>query len=167
MRYLIAILGIILIFVASGCSTSSLPSKTISISGAIEVPIPVNSERYWVDDGPLFVAKKEPLITYRVIDKNELEFSGTEKSVYDFFASSFSNPDGVVEKSFRDSHDSYAYRKKSKNGMDFYIFSKTNESKAYIVSGSMTVSVEVQVTGKEAASIVDGILEKARLTKGD
>jgi len=66
----------------------------------IEVPLVAESGKYWIDNGPLFVANRNPLITYRVISKDELEFSGAEKSVYEFFESSFSDPEGIAKCDF-------------------------------------------------------------------
>lgn len=168
MRYHFARIGIVgFLLVLTACSTVSTSQKNISISGVIEVPLPVDSDTYWLDSGPLFIVSKDPLVTYRVISKEELEFVGTEKPVYKFFRSSFLDPEGVAEESFRDSHDSYEHRKQHRDGMDFYIFSKSDESKAYVVSPSIEIGLEVQVTGPASISIVEEIIDNTQLTKGD
>lgn len=168
MKYLLTGLGLIALLVTlASCSTLDKKGKTISISGAIELPLSGESGKYWIDNGPLFVTNRNPLITYRAISKEELEFVGTEKSVYDFFESSFSTPEGVAEDAFRNSHDSYELRKQITNGMTIYIFSKADETKAYIVSGSMHFGLEVYAEGTTSNSIVTKIITKAKLTKGE
>src|SRR5690554_6247309 len=106
MKYPFSRFGLAVLLIAlTACSTSIHREKSISISGAIEVPLVEESNKYWIDNGPLFVANKDPLTTYRVISKQELEFAGSEKPVHEFFESSFSTPEGVTEESFRNSHE--------------------------------------------------------------
>lgn len=157
----------VLLIALTACSTSSHRGKSISISGAIEVPLVEESNKYWIDNGPLFVANKDPLTTYRVISKQELEFAGSEKPVYEFFESSFSTPEGIAEESFRNSHGDYEFSKVHRSGMDIYVFSNADESKAYITSRSLAVGVEIYVEGPKARDILSSITGKAKLTKGD
>ena len=156
-----------LLIALTACSTSSYRGKSISISGALEVPLVENSEKYWIDNGPLFIANKDPLTTYRVVSKQELEFAGSEKPVYEFFESSFSAPEGIAEESFRNSHEEYEFSKVHKSGMDIYLFSNVDESKAYITSRSLSIGVEIYVEGHRSRHILTSIISNAKLTKGD
>lgn len=156
-----------LLIALTACSTSSYREKSISISGVIEVPLVEESDKYWIDSGPLFVANKDPLTTYRVISKQELEFAGSEKPVHEFFESSFSTPEGITEESFRNSHEDYEFSQAHRNGMNIYVFSNANESKAYITSRSLAVGVEIYVEGPKARDILARITSNAKLTNGD
>jgi len=168
MKYPFSRFGLAVLLIAlTACSTSIHREKSISISGAIEVPLVEESNKYWIDNGPLFVANKDPLTTYRVISKQELEFAGSEKPVHEFFESSFSTPEGVTEESFRNSHEDYEFSKVHRGGMDIYVFSNADESKAYITSRSLAVGVEIYVEGPKAGDILSSITGKAKLTKGD
>ncbi|SFC11744.1 hypothetical protein SAMN05660479_01167 [Microbulbifer thermotolerans] len=129
--------------------------------------MPLESNKYWVDDGPLFVVNRNPLVTYRVIDQEELGLYGSENTAYDFITSSFSNPRGVFEESFFNSHKEYDLLHKEKNGLDFYILSKENESKAYVVAKSIDNCLEISVFGANAHSVLSDIIDKARLTNGE
>ncbi|MCF6211590.1 MAG: hypothetical protein L3J88_08750 [Gammaproteobacteria bacterium] len=168
MKYLLTrfVLMMLLVTLIS-CSTLDHREKTISISGVIEVSLVANSGKYWIDNGPLFVANRNPLITYRVISKDELEFAGSKKTVYEFFESSFSDPEGISEEAFRNSHESYEFHKKIIRGLTIYVFYKANESKAYIVSNSMHFGLEVYAEGPTSNVIVNKIIDSTRLTKGN
>jgi len=168
MKYLLTRFGLVTLLVTlASCSTLDHRAKIISISGVIEVPLVAESGKYWIDNGPLFVANRNPLITYRVISKDELEFAGAEKSVYAFFESSFSDPEGIAEEAFRNSHESYELHKQIIRGLTIYVFSKANESKAYIVSNSMHFGLEVYVEGTTSNAIIKKIITNARLTEGN
>ncbi len=69
-----------LIAATSACVSHNNSSVTfVSVSGKIELPIITPQNKYWLDTGPLFVVSQNPLISYRVIHKDEIEFSGSEK----------------------------------------------------------------------------------------
>ncbi len=161
----IALLALLVFFTA--CSAAPYTPRTISISGVIELPLPLDSKNYWIDSGPLFVSNTKPLITYRVISKEELEYAGSEKTVYEFLKSSFSDPEGVVEESFRISHDLYDFHKRHEGGIDIYILSMSGESKAYIASENMHIGVEVGVDGPKSNSIMNEIINNIKLTIGE
>ncbi len=168
MKYLLARFGLLALLVTlTSCSTLDQRAKTISISGVIEVPLVAESGKYWIDNGPLFVANRDPLITYRVISKEELKFAGSEKPVFEFFESSFSAPEGIAEEAFRNSHESYELHKQIVSGLTIYVFSKANESKAYIVANSMHFGLEVYANGPSSNAIVKKIITNAKLTKGN
>lgn len=163
-RFMRMLGGISLILALSACSSIGKQDKVLSISGAIEVPIVVDAEKYWVDSGPLFIVSKAPLITFRVIDKEEIRFVGSEKSVYEFFVSSFSTPSGIAEEAFRNSHNDYKLNKIMRGGLTIYTLTKSNESKAYIVSKSMHFCLEVSAGGETSDLLFSNIINKARLT---
>lgn len=168
MKHYTVILGsIILLFFVTSCSTTDYETKTISISGAIELPLVTKGERYWIDDGPLFIASRNPLVTYRAIKKQELEFAGTEKPVYEFFESSFSNPEDIVEQSFRNYHSSYELNEKSTSSLNIYSLSKHDDSKAYIASPFLNFGVEVYVKGNTSRIILQKIIDDVNLTNRD
>ena len=168
MKYLITRLSLIaLLATLSACTTIDHKVKTISISGVIEVPLLAESDKYWIDNGPLFVANRNPLTTYRVIDKEEIEFAGSEKPVFEFFESSFSEPEGIAEEAFRNSHDSYKLHKQMISGLTIYVLSSPNESKAYIVSNSMHFGLEVYAVGPSSNVIINKIITNAKLTIGN
>lgn len=168
MKYPLSRFGLVALLIAlAACSTSTYREKTISISGAIEVPLVEESDKYWIDNGPLFIANRDPLTSYRVISEQELEFAGSEKPVYEFFKSSFSDPEGIVEESFRNSHEDYEFSKVHRSGMDIYVFSNVDESKAYIAASSLSVGVEIYVEGPRSKEILENITSNAKLTKGD
>ena len=168
MKYLMTRLGLIALLVTlSACTTIDHKVKTISISGVIEVPLLAEGDKYWIDNGPLFVANKNPLTTYRVIDKEEIEFVGSEKPVFKFFESSFSEPEGIAEEAFRNSHDSYELHKQMINGLTIYVLSNSNESKAYIVSNSMHFCLEIYAAGPTSNAIIKEIITNAKLTIGN
>lgn len=158
---------IALVFFFSACTAVPPSPKVISISGDIDLPIPLGSNKYWMDDGPLFLANKSPLVAYRVIDKEELNLSDSDKTVYEFMVSSFSDPEGIFEKSFFNAHKEYDLKHKSKNGLEFYILNKKNEAKAYIVAKSVRSCVEVSVIGPDALLILDDIVSEVKFTKGE
>lgn len=168
MKYPLSRFGLVIILIAlTACSTSSPRVKSISISGVIEIPLIGSSGKYWIDNGPLFIANRDPLTTYRVISKQEIEFAGSEKPVYQFFKSSFSEPEGITEKSFRDSHEDYEFSKLYKDGMDIYVFSNINESKAYITSSSLAIGLEIYVKSPASREILVNITTNTKLTKGE
>jgi len=156
-----------LIFFLSSCSAVPVSPKVVSISGEMELPLSMESNKYWVDDGPLLVISKNPLVTYRVIGRDELNLSGSDKTAYEFMASSFSNPEGVFESSFFNSHKEYELIHKEKDGLVFYILEKENESKAYIAAKSISRCLEVTVIGTDAHLILSDIIDEVRLTKGE
>lgn len=167
MKYPLSRFGLVILLMAlAACSTLNHRGKSISISGAIEVPLIEGSDKYWIDNGPLFIANRDPLTTYRVISKQEIEFAGSEKPVYEFFKSSFSEPEGIVEESFRNSHEDYEFSKQHSSGMDIYVFSNIDESKAYIASSSLAIGVEVYVKGPRSKEILVNITTNTKLTKG-
>jgi hypothetical protein len=158
---------LVFLMALTACSTPSYREKSISISGAIEVPLIGDGDKYWIDNGPFFVSNRDPLITYRVISKQELEFAGSDKPVYEFLKSSFSEPDGIVEESFRGSHEGYEFSKLHRSGLDIYAFSSADESKAYISSSSIDFAVEVYSEGPRSIETIKTITNSAKLTKGD
>lgn len=158
---------VLLIFFLSSCSAIPASPKVVSISGEIELPLLLESNKYWVDGGPLFVVSKNPLVTYRVIDRDELNLSGSDNAAYEFMASAFLNPEGSFENSFLDSHKEYELIHKEERGLDFYILEKENESKVYIVAHSVAYCLEVAVIGSDAHLILSDIIDEVRLTKGE
>jgi hypothetical protein len=168
MSHIMIKLGLMALLLAlTACSTLDHKEKVLSISGVIEVPLTTESGKYWIDNGPLFIVNRNPLITYRVISKEELDFAGSDKPVYEFFESSFSTPEGVSEEAFRNSHNSYELNKQIKNGLTIYVLSKANESKAYIVSNSMHFGLEVYAEGPTSNVTLKNIITNTRLTKGN
>ena len=152
-----------LIILVAGCSTTSSNKKGLIVSGNIELPLLFESNKYWIDNGPLFVTSLKPLITYRVINKSEIEFIESDKSVYNFFKSAFSNPEGISEKSFFSSHKEYDMTQQNNNELEFYILSKNKESKAYIISESIDIAIEVLVQGTGSLSIINNITKNTKL----
>lgn len=54
----------------------------------------------WLEKQVTLVVTNEATLSYRVIDKAEMEFIGTTKSPYDFFKSAFSGAADDIERSF-------------------------------------------------------------------
>jgi len=152
---------VLLIFFLSACSAVPVSPKVVSISGEIELPLPLESNKYWLDEGPLLVVSKNPLVTYRVIDRDELDLAESEMTAYELITSSFSNPEGIFEESFSNSHKEYDIGYKEMGRMSFFILAKSNEAKAYIVGKSISSAIEIGVIGRDAHSkllnIIDGV----------
>lgn len=157
-------LAISLIALAA-CSTATQTQKTLSIFGRIEFPLVTDGDKYWLDAGPFFVASKNPLVAYRVISKEELEFIGSEKSAFEFFKSSFSNPEGLIEESFRESHKDYAFGTLKHRGLDIYLFSNKKEARAYVSAASLSFVVDVYSRGENSKEVIETIIKNAKFTE--
>ncbi|WP_236631452.1 hypothetical protein [Endozoicomonas numazuensis] len=154
---------LIAIIFLSGCSTIESKQKSLVISGNIELPILLENDKYWLDSGPLFISSLSPLITYRVINKSEIEFAESEKTVYNFIKSSFSNPEGISEESFYNSHKDYKLTKNNNNNIELFILSNREESKAYIVSESIDFGIEILIQDSDSLSVINKLSKGIKL----
>ena len=153
------------IAIASACANTS-PPVNLSISGKINLPIITSQKKYWIDTGPLFVLSRDPLISYRVINKDEIEFSGSKKNVYDFFHSVYASPNGDSEISLAESYKSYKKSHQAIEGLDFHTYTGNGEIKTYITSKELAIGVEVYISGEENSHILSTIIKHANLTQG-
>jgi hypothetical protein len=153
-------------FLLSSCSSVENNQKIISISGEVELPLPISSNKFWINSGPLFVASQTPLITYRVIEKKEIKFIESNKSVHDFINSSFLNPKGISEESFAGSHNEYKLESRKQNDFSIHALTKPNESKAYITSKKIDFGIEILINGENNQKLIKQIITKVTLTTG-
>ncbi|WDD99836.1 hypothetical protein [Thalassomonas actiniarum] len=144
-----------LIFFIASCATHHdtevKKAGAISISGLIKLPLLYDSKEYFIDDGPLFVMNKSPLAAYRVIDKQEIEFLGSSKSVYDFFIDAYHSPKEINEISFAESLANYNRKHTKKGTLEFLIYEKNQKVKIYVIAKELDFAVEATLAGNEKA----------------
>jgi len=148
------------------CATNA-NDKVISFEGFIEIPSVGESDKYWVTSNSFFMNNKDPLIAFDIMDKDDVQFIGSEKTAYDFLKSAFSNPNGDAENLFRTSFSSYSLEQKSYGEIKAFILSEGEEIKLFILSEKMPFALNVSIIGKDNKVILNKILSNMKLTDKD
>ncbi len=162
-----AILSLLLITISACVNHNNSSITHLSISGEIDLPIMTPQKKYWLDAGPLFVVSKNPLISYRVIRKNEIEFSGSEKSVFDFFQSVYTSPIGDSEDSLAESYKNHQKSYELNRGLNFYTYKNSYEAKVYVTSKKLDIGIEIFINSENNSIILKKIIENINLTQGE
>jgi len=140
-------------------SFSSEPG--ITIANSLWFPKLIRTGEIIVDKGPLIaIASNKSYVSYRQIEKNEMEFVGSKKSPYNFFKGTFTNPSTTVECSFLDgfrnakNRSYYVVR-----DLEFFVHEMKEYIKIYVLS--KTLDVVVEVSAKEPPDeVVNDIIYK-------
>ncbi len=126
---------------------SSYPSleEGLTMSNTLWLPKLIDEKEIIVDKGPVVIMVSGDLyISYRVIDKNEVEFIGAKKSPYSFFKSAFTKPKDITECSFIDGIRGMENRSYYvKNNLEFFVQEMKENITIYILSADIDVVVEV------------------------
>ncbi len=117
----------------------------VTISNTLWLPKLIDEKEIIVDKGPVVImVSGDSYISYRVIDKNEVEFIGSKKSPYSFFKDSFTNPKDIAECSFIDGVRGAEKRSYfAINDIEFFVHETKMNITIYILSESIDVVVEV------------------------
>lgn len=133
----------------------------LTLSHTIWLPKLLDESEIIIDEGPVAIlASGNSYISYRVIDKNEVEFIGSKKSPYNFFKSAFTGPKDITECSFIDGvrgieNRSYYHAK----NIEFYVHEVNENITIYIIS--MDIDIAVEVTSKNLPrEIINNIVAK-------
>lgn len=172
MKLAISRLCILLTLVFTVSCSNIIPSKldqthSISISGKLTLPLLLNDTEYVLDQGPLFIMSRDPLAVYRVINQEEIEFVGSNKSVFEFIQDSLTKPQEMSEISFSESLSTYNNSHLKKDHIHFYIFESREDSKIYITSQQLGFAVEATLSMPFDSDILDKITNQTKLVKGE
>lgn len=155
-RWIFILLAVVVTF--SGCQnvypkradilSNSGGSIELILNGRVSLPLPERYEKIWSNESSIIISQSDTSIGYRWIDKEEIEFIGSEKTPYNFFKSAFNNPSMAEEKRFIEGLGSIVKRSHSSaNNLEFYHFDLESRQKIYILSGSLDFVVEVTSKG--------------------
>ena len=140
-------------------SYSSEPG--ITIANSLWFPKLIKTGEIIVDKGPLIaIASNKSYVSYRQIEKMEMEFIGSKKSPYNFFKDAFTNPSATVECSFADGFRSAKNRSYyTGKGLEFFVHEMEKYTMVYILSRAADIVVEV-TTKKLPSEAVSDIISK-------
>lgn len=164
MKYVLSKI-VIAVFIVFYLCSSSYAGQAISLFNQLNIPVPILEENMVLGDGPLFVARKNPLLVYRVMKESEIEFSGSDKSVYDFFNTAFSGGGGVAERSFHASFEGYETSCKERNNLTFFMLENGLEARLYIVSPALNFAVEIIAEGDKSKELISEVMDETTLNR--
>lgn len=139
--------------------------KTISFEGFIEVPVVVENDKQWVTRDSYFMNNKDPLIGFDIMDEDDVQFIGSEKSAYDFLKAVFSIPSEEIEKTFLSTFSSYSFEERNYGEIQVFVLSEGDEIKAFILSKSIPFVLNLSIIGEDSEIYLEKILNKMKLTK--
>lgn len=146
-----------------GGFTNVSNEKWLILRGRVSLPLPARYEKILLDDYSTIITAPEYSIVYRWIDKEEMEFIGSDKSPYGFFRSAFTDPASEEEKRFLEGLDSKVSRSNSSSSdLEFYYFDNGDVQQIYILSRSLNFVVEVAYKG-EGGKYIDSIITHSNL----
>jgi len=117
----------------------------LTISNILWLPKLIDEKEIIVDKGPVVImVSDDSYISYRVIDKNEVEFIGSKKTPYIFFKSAFTNPKDIAECSFIDGVKGIENRSYyAVNNLEYFVHEMGEDITIYILSEAIDIVVEV------------------------
>lgn len=136
----------------------------LTVSNMFWLPKVIDEKEIIVDKGPVVImVSDESYVSYRVIDKNEVEFIGSKKSPYDFFKSAFTNPKGIAECSFLDGVRGIKNRSYyAVNEIEYFVHEMGEYTTLYLLSKGIGVVVEITIKGLPN-EVVNNIIFNAHL----
>lgn len=132
------------------------------LNGRLSLPLPEGYEKVVVDEYATIVTARAYSVGYRWIDKDEIEFIGSDKSPYHFFKSVFDNPVGEEEKRFLEGIKGEVSFFNASDDIEIYYFSNKEGRQAYLLSRSLEFVVEVLYKGADA-NYINSVLAHSKL----
>ena len=136
--------------------------KELVLNGRVSLPIPDKYEKVLVDEYSTIVVAPEYRVVYRWIEKEEIEFVGSNKSPYHFFKSAFDNPTSEEEKRFLEGVKSGGVQYESSGDIEFYYFGNNEGRQLYILSQPLDFVVEVLYVG-DGDQYMDSVLTHSKI----
>ena len=137
--------------------------KWLILKARVSLPLPARYEKILLNDYSMIITAPEYSIVYRWIDKEEVEFIGSDKSPYEFFRRAFTDSASEEEKRFLEGLDSKVSRSNSSSSdLEFYYFDNGNGQQMYILSKSLNFVVEVTYKG-EGGKYIDSIIAHSNI----
>ncbi|WDE04199.1 hypothetical protein SG34_023085 [Thalassomonas viridans] len=163
----------LLMFAIQACQThsiepkgniiSSTNGKELILNGRVSLPLSNDYEKLFLDDYSAIIAAPDYRVVYRWIDKDEVEFIGSDKSPYDFFKGALTNPTSEEEERFLEGLNSEVHQSVSSSGnLEYYWFDNGEGQQVYILSPTLSFALEVTYKG-QGSMFVDVIIEKSKL----
>ncbi len=145
---------LVLAFSLAGCQIGKHEnSETLPIEGEnyelilnnrLSLPTPEAHGKILPSEELIIFSSSENSVGYRWVDKEEIEFVGSNKSSYDFFNSALNNPTTKEEMRFIEGLGNIVDRSFiSSNNIEFYLFDLGDRQKIYILSSSLEFVTEV------------------------
>ncbi len=161
--FLVILIGI------TGCASNMTKSvssnlykedKNLVFFGVLSLPSELDKKNIWIEKGPIIMA---PNLAYRVIDKKELEFIGTDKKPYDFFKSALNKPGDNIEELFVSGFGEIDNKSHHVvDSVEIYVIKMKGNVKIYILSPLLGFVVEV--TSKvNSTELIKNIISKTHL----
>jgi len=165
MSRVIRITSFFLILLTCVACQAVTPSKgsapQLIINGVVSLPLPSDFTEVWPSESLIIVKQAAVAIGYRWIDKEEIEFIGSEKEPYRFFTSAFNDPVDKIEHLFLEGLRTTGERTDSvNNGLEFYHFRLGNREKVYILAESLDFAIEI-TSSNFSASYIQEVIKSA------
>lgn len=163
MKKILALMAYITCFsIVTACSSisSNICCDNVVIGNDYSLPILLRPKKIILYDDSLFVMQEDPLVSYRKISQEEIDFLGSNKKIYEYFNDSFYNPTGMAELSFSESFSDSEKSHINKNGVDFYIYLENVKTKVYIVTKKSEYAIEAIIENKNQ---LEKLLEKVEI----
>lgn len=114
----------------------------------LSLPAPEVYGKISPDEDLVIFSGRGNSVGYRWIDKEEVEFIGSNKSPYHFFNGAFNKPSTEEENRFLEGFGKIVDRSfVSTNNLEFYLFDLGGRQKIYILSGSLDFVTEITSSG--------------------
>jgi len=153
----ICVLLAMMLFLAGCQSVNSGDSEAVRdkkvryelvLNQRLSLPTPETYTKISSDEELVIFSGRENSVGYRWIDKEEVEFIGSNKSPYHFFNNVFNGPNTEEEKRFLEGFGKIVNRSfVSTNSLEFYLFNLGGRQKIYILSGSLHFVTEITSNG--------------------
>ncbi len=136
--------------------------KELILKGRISLPFPERYEKVLLDGYSTIITAPKYSIVYRWINKEEVEFIGSNKSPYAFFKSVFTDPTSEVEERFLEGLKNEVHQSNSSNDLEFYYFDNDSGQQMYILSRSLSFVAEVTYKG-EGDKYINSVIAHSKL----
>lgn len=142
----------------------ALPWGRLNLVTLVSAPILLGPE-VTLDEGPILISKSgSHTLVYRVMTREEISFVGSDKTPKAFVIDSLRNPKGF-ECAFADGvRGASAKRYVEVNGFRLYLFSESDELRAYAVTEGLDLAIEIFAKGFSKESF-DAILSNMEVSK--
>lgn len=149
---------ILVCLVISSCAVTTDQSyenqAMVSVFDKIRLPVLSLSRDYSIFAGPLFVMQKMPIVSYRVIPQDEIEFIGSNKKVNHFFDDAYHRPSTMSETSFSESYTGYAKSQETHGLIKYFIYSQGESYKVYLVNKNLTFAIEATLSSEDQLDLL-------------
>lgn len=166
-------------FMANGCLSPQAASPHhdaqlmseqltgLSFEDQLWAPLPAHTSQLSVHSGPVIIVDEPIRAAYRVIDKQELEFIGTNKSAHEFFSSAFDSPSDPIEQAFVEGLGGTAHKITAPSStLEMFRVDGNAQSKVYVVTKELEFALEVTFPSAEQP-FLDRLIKEINLKHGE